>query len=267
MKCERSNLNKRGPWTQEDKQFISENHDKMSIEEICSHIRRNPDIIRKYITEHYGTVFRSKAKSAEYDIQKSPIWDDLRQQFTHKELEKFLYHWGRIITQFRDDVYPTEEIQVVDTIKLELLMNRCLNHQHKNSLEVNSLEADLEAEREKADANTKIMFELQKQIGVLKASQESLNVNYRDMLNRKNNILKEMKATRDARIKVLENSKQNFGSWRRRVLEDKDLRLSLGVDMEKMRLATEVEYERLSDLHTYVDGGVDQPFLTPESIT
>jgi hypothetical protein len=35
--------------------------------------------------------------------------------------------------------------------------------------------------------------------------------------------------------------------------------------MEKMRLATEAEKERLSDYIQYEDGIVDQPFLTPET--
>ena len=47
----------------------------------------------------------------------------------------------------------------------------------------------------------------------LKASQESLNKDYRELQTKKNSMLKEMKATREQRVKRLEDSKQNFTSW------------------------------------------------------
>ena len=36
-------------------------------------------------------------------------------------------------------------------------------------------------------------------------------------------------------------------------------------DIEKMRLSAEQEKTRLSEYHQYEDGGIDQPFLTPET--
>ena len=37
------------------------------------------------------------------------------------------------------------------------------------------------------------------------------------------------------------------------------------LEMEKMRLATESEKERLEEYIEYEDGTVDQPFLSPET--
>ena len=118
--------NKRGPWSKEEKEYIADNAAKVGFKEIAAVLQRNPASIKKYIRENHANSFTEKAKGAEYDIQKSPVWDDLRKQFSPEELRMFLYHWGRIISQFRDDVYPTEEMQVVDTIKLEILMNRAV---------------------------------------------------------------------------------------------------------------------------------------------
>jgi len=36
--------------------------------------------------------------------------------------------------------------------------------------------------------------------------------------------------------------------------------------MEKMRAAMNKEKERLLEYHTYEDGTVDQPFLTPDTV-
>ena len=43
-------------------------------------------------------------------------------------------------SQFREDVFHTEEIQIVDTIKLEILMNRCLKSQNENIKALSNME-------------------------------------------------------------------------------------------------------------------------------
>jgi len=257
---------KRGPWSKEEKQFIAENVAKMDAKNIAGVLNRNPDAVKKYIINNHADSFTEKARSAEYDIQKSPVWKDLQQQFSPEELQMFLYHWGRIISQFRDDVYPTEEMQVVDTIKLELLMNRAVTQQQQVMCDIAALETLLNNERGNVEVDQTEINGLERQIGVLRAAQESLNKDYQDMLKQKNVILKEMKATRDARIKHLESNKHNFLNFMRKITEDKSMRVRLGREMEKMRLAADVEYERLSEWHQYEDGELDQPFLTPENV-
>ena len=79
-------------------------------------------------------------------------------------------------------------------------------------------------------------------------------------------MLKDLKATREQRIKRLEDSKRTFFGWMQQVMRDGDFRTQLGIDMEKMSLAAQKEYERLSEYHEYEDGGVDQPIITPENV-
>ena len=75
-----------------------------------------------------------------------------------------------------------------------------------------------------------------------------------------------MKGTREQRIKRLEDSKQSFTSWIAHLMQNPEILKSYGIEMEKMRLAMIKEKERLSEFHTYEDGQIDQPFLTPETI-
>lgn len=260
--------NKRGPWTQGDKDYIARCYQTQTATEIANYLKRDVQAVVKYIDEHYSSSFQSSAKNAEYHIQSSPVWRDLEKQFSKDELQMFLFHWGRIISQFKEDVYPTEELQVIDTIKLELLMNRALKQQQKCVDEIFLLEHLLNDERDKdkGDKDRDLVFNLEKQIATLRAAQDSINTDYRDMLRRKNEIMKQMKATRDERIKVLESSKQNFGGWMRRLLQDKELRKRLGIRMEKMRLSMEEEAKRLGSYHTYLDGEVDQPLLNSDTV-
>ena len=197
-----------------------------------------------------------------------PYWSELQQQFTEEELKLFQYHWARIISQFKDDVIPTEELQVVDLIKLELLMNRALKHNKENIEQIAALDAliALERQRDPDQIDKDSIFNMERQVASLKASTESLNKDYRELQTKKNSMLKEMKATREQRVKRLEDSKQNFTSWMAYLVTNPDVASAYGLEMEKMRLAMEKEKERLSGFHKYTDEAVDQPFLTPETV-
>ena len=75
-----------------------------------------------------------------------------------------------------------------------------------------------------------------------------------------------MKATREQRVKRLEDSKQSFTSWLAFLVTNPDVARGYGTEMEKMRLAMDKQKERLSQYHKYQDDIVDQPFLTPDTV-
>ena len=79
-------------------------------------------------------------------------------------------------------------------------------------------------------------------------------------------MLKDLKATREQRIKRLEDSKQTFIGWVTDLMVSPEKRHELGIEMEKMRLAMDKERETLSEWHQYEDKVIDQPFLTPDSV-
>ena len=79
-------------------------------------------------------------------------------------------------------------------------------------------------------------------------------------------MLKDLKATREQRIKRLEDSKQTFIGWVRNLMSNPEVRREMGIEMEKMRLAADIEADRLTEYHKYEDGTIDQPFLTPDSV-
>ena len=61
-------------------------------------------------------------------------------------------------------------------------------------------------------------------------------------------MLREMKGTREQRIKRLEDSKQSFTSWVASMMQDPELMKNYGIEMEKMKAAMKNESERLSAL-------------------
>jgi len=260
---------KKGRFTKTEQEFIKNNHREMSNLEMATHLDRDPVSVQSYVKEKIGnTTLDDREIEALHDLQGRPFWKDLKKQFSEEELQSLLYHWSRIITQFRDDVLPTEELQIIDAIKLEILMNRALISQQTNMTQIQKYEELVTDEKGKPlEVQDKdYIFNLERQIAVCRAAQETLTRDYKDLQTKKAAMLKDLKATREQRIKRLEDSKQTFIGWVRNLMSNPDVRQELGTEMEKMRLAMETEAERLSEYHKYEDGTIDQPFLTPDSV-
>ena len=258
---------RKGRFTKKEIKYIKENMADMSIEEIGAELDRDPASIQEHIKREFK-VGLSVEEEAAYQLEERPYWCELKEQFSKQELELFKYHWTRVISQFKDDVIPTEEIQVVDLIKLELLMNRCLKGNKSNMDQINAFQELIRDERaldpDQQDVDT--IINLERQVASLRAAQESLNRDYRDLQTKKNSMLKEMKATREQRVKRYEDSKHSFTGWIIHLINNPELTKSYGLEMERMRLAMAKERERLGQFHQYEDGQVDQPFLTPDTV-
>jgi len=268
---------KKGRISKEEENLIKDNI-HLGLDRIATELDRDPDSVLGFIKKKVAQgVFDtplwlsdefSSEEQAHFDLQFRPYWSELQQQFTEEELKLFTYHWSRIISQFKDDVIPTEELQVVDLIKLELLMNRCLKHNKDNIEQIAALEALIgeERQRDPDQQDRDVLFNMERQAASLKASQESLNKDYRELQTKKNSMLKEMKATREQRVKRIEDSKTSFSGWMAYLVSNPDITKGYGLELEKMRMAMEKEKERLSHFHKYQDEQVDQPFLTPDTV-
>ena len=139
---------KMGRISKGEEKFIRENLN-LGFEELATELDREPESILTFIKKKVAKgdfdspIWMAEPNSeeqAQFDLTFRPYWVELKQQFTEGELELFKYHWARIISQFKDDVIPTEELQVVDLIKLELLMNRSLKYNKENIEQISLFE-------------------------------------------------------------------------------------------------------------------------------
>lgn len=258
---------KKGRISKEEERIINRLVDSLTVEDIALKLDRDVESVDNFIKRKLKIGLTGE-EAAAFSLESRPYWNELTGQFTNEELELFKYHWSRIIAQFKDDVFPTEELQVVDVIKLEILMNRCLKSNKDNLNELNLIDKMIREERskDKEDRDQDYLMNLERQAASLRASQESLNRDYRELQSKKANMLREMKGTREQRIKRLEDSKQSFTSWVAMLMQDPDTLKRYGIEMEKMRLSMLKEKERLSAFHKYEDGIIDQPFLTPDTV-
>ena len=207
-------------------------------------------------------------KDKTLDIRETEQWPVLKQQFSKEEQNMFIYHWKEMVAQFRDDVPHTEKVQIVDLITVIIIMNRLLTQERQQKLDIDELRKLVEVEKEKQfeDRNDQLIFDYEKQIGFAMAAQTDVHKSFEKLLTDKKQMLSAMKATREQRIKRIEDSKETIVGWMRNLLLHPEERLQVGIDMEKMRLSVLVETERLSDWHEYEDGMVDQPFLNENTV-
>ena len=230
---------------------------------------RDPKSIRDWIGEKIGFSAKQKKEAAvANELKAKPYYRELIHQFSSEELEMFEFHFKKMWSQFKDDVFHTEEMQIIDTIKLEILMNRILRSQQESQGQISTYEGLVREEKavDRDQRDMEYIIQLERQVAVLRASMETLSKDYKDLQGRKATMLKDLKGTREQRIKQIEESKQTFASLVKQIATDELFRSQIGIDMEKMRLAMEKEKERLSEYHNYEDGAVDQPFLTPETL-
>lgn len=251
--------------------YIERNCNDMTAEAIAEKLGREIDAVRNYL-QKIGKSNNKKAVleiQAEYDLKERDFWKDIKQQFTEEEQKLFLYHWKRMVGQFRRDVLPTEELQIVDLIKVEILMNRALKEQKSHMDSVERLNRDLlELERVPlAERDKELYFSIQRQIANASAAKEALSKDFKELLGQKKQLFKDMKATREQRVQRLESDKKNFAGLISRLLEDPEFYEEQGRIMEMMRMATLSAKQQLGQYHTYADSKVDRPLLTPETVT
>jgi len=261
---------RKGRLTIEDMEFIEANWKKLSYRELANSLNKSMVSIKKYVEtkcKHNDTL-TARNIQVEFDLKSRPFWVDIQAQFSESELNLFEYHWNKIISQFKDDVFPTEELQIIEFIKNELLSNRVLRQKTEAEAKIGQLEQILLDEQKKPREERDLDFvnSISNQLHGLRQSQSSCYREYETFCNRKAAMLKDMKATREARIKKLEDSRKTFLGFLNDMLTNKDKRREWGVYLEKMRLAAKIEKQRLAEFHTYLDGQVDQPLFSSDTV-
>lgn len=264
-------MGKPGKLSNLDIDYIKSNASLRSYVEIAKDLNRNPETIKKALdklglksdlsTGTFNPMYVSRLKD-------KPFFSVLQEQFSEAELEFFENEWNTIHEQFKDDVLPTEELQIIDTIKIGILMNRNLKLQKSAQLDMQLLDDQLEIELKLDEdlRDTAKMDMLRQQKSFLMAGQSSLGKDFKELVDRKNKMFENLKATRRDRISRIESSRESFLSWMSEIVNNPDRRRELGMQMEKMRLAAINETVRLAAYHKYDDGEVDQPLLSADTV-
>lgn len=259
---------KRGQLSTEEMNYIEQNCFDLSLEEIAEKLNRTVEPIKKFIDKK-----NLKARDlTDYEHLLSTLrtryyYHKLKKQMTDDEIIYFEHQWIDFFKQFNEDVTATEESQILEVVRTEILINRSMEDRKEIMKQIEVLEEMIndEMNEPKETRNTQALAVWQQQLGSYIGSKSSYINEHEKLLKKKDDYLKNLKATRQQRKQVADDAKTNFSLWMRQ-LDEIEAREREGFDMEVQAIAADKARERLSELHAYEDGEVDQPLLNSDTI-
>jgi hypothetical protein len=263
---------KRGQLSLDEQQFIKNNIGQLTVEQIADQINRSVKPVERYIIENRLSFDKEENITDEnlrLKLHAKTFWPEIIRQFDEDtgELEYFENTWIGLVKQFREDVLPAEELQIKQFITIDILINRSMKERKRHISETERLQAKVDQEYnlpEEVRDGPKLA-NLETQLSFARNSIASYTNEYTKLLNEQQKISKDLKATREQRIKRIEDGKSSWVGLIR-MLEDELIREKEGKEMEIIAMATNKAKETLFENHQYQDGKVDVPILSPESL-
>jgi len=262
---------KRGQLSLDEEKYIKEQFEILSVEEIANHLNRSTAPINRFIEENrlYALEDLDNDKSLRQKLYAKNFWQEIQRQFDEDsgELEYFANVWINLMKQFREDVLPAEELQIKQFITIDILINRSMKERKRHIVETEKLQRLVDQEYSKPEEQRDIpkLANLETQLSFARNSISNYTNEYTKLLNEQQKISKDLKATREQRIKRIEDGKSSWTGLIR-MLEDEEIREKEGREMEILALSTQKYKQKLSEYHTYADNNIDKPFLTPETV-
>jgi hypothetical protein len=262
---------KRGQLSLEEEQYIKDNISVKNPEQIAADLNRSINPINRYIDENqlYSLDEQKDNVILKRKLHSKTFWNEIVRQFDEEsgELEYFENTWISLIKQFREDVLPAEELQIKQFITIDILINRSMKERKRHITATEKLQNEVDKEYAKSEDQRDIarLTSLETQLSFSRNSIANYTNEYTKLLNEQQKISKDLKATREQRIKRIEDGKSSWVGLIR-MLEDEEIREKEGKEMEILNMATEKYKKDLFGYHNYQDNKIDKPFLNSESV-
>ena len=264
---------KRGQLGLEEQEYIRNNIDSLSIEQIAEALNRTVKPVQRYVTESkIGIQSKDEQennRTLKNKLHAKTFWIEITKQFDEStgELQYFEDTWIGLVKQFREDVLPAEELQIKQFITIDILINRSMKERKRHIADTEKLQEEVDREYKLPEdvRDGPKLANLETQLSFARNSIANYTNEYTKLLNEQQKISKDLKATREQRIKRIEDGKSSWIGLIR-MLEDEEIREKEGREMEIMNMSVEQQIKKLSEYHEYQDGEVDTPLLTPETI-
>lgn len=270
---------KRGRLSNQDVAFITDNAEKLEAVAIATALDRTVETVEEFIrvniTEPRIRNPENEEKvSIRLELRNSEAWKNLKGEFTSEELKYFEEGYIKLMSQFKGDgVMASEETQIFQAIKFEILMSRNLKERRRCRDDISNLENIQTSFLSGFNNDPKNMgpddkefsLNLETQLNVARQSEQSRTGEYVKLQERHEALMKSLKSTRDQRIKQVESSKVSFLSVIK-LLQDRDVQDRECRQMELMKMAGAREYTRLGRPMKYEDGNDDSPILSADTV-
>jgi len=258
---------KRGRLTIEDMRFIRSNL-SLSVRDLAHALERTEEPILKFLDkEQLRAADQSDNDFLLSNLRCKTYYRELKTQLQNAEIEFFESQWVSYYDQFNGDVTHSEEMQIVEMLRTEILLNRSMEDRVSVLKQIDRFDKLIDEEMRKSDENKDraLITMMSQQLGSLQNARGAFMSEYDKLVDKKQKFMKDLKGTRDQRKKNAEDAKTNFTLWLKE-LEKADVLKDEEFEMEVHRLAALKEKRRLMDYHQYTDGGLDQPIYNAEAV-
>ena len=265
-------LSPRGPLSDEVKRWIVEKASELTVEEIADQlgvrVGRVTDVL-----DAANTIIQDKNFKWRDRLRRSQVWKHIKEEFTTQELAYFTDKYVVLMEQFKEDVLPTEEQQVIGLIRVEIMQHRNMSSRMQlgnANARIQGMIDDLlrnvngnMAALEEDDRDR--IIELQNQQTTLENSQNLKTKEFLELGKEHSSLTEKLKASRAQRINSASTDKLTWPELIKQLM-DRDIQDTESRKFELQRIAKEKELERLTKPHKFMDGKVDLPILYSESI-
>ena len=259
---------KRGALSNDEREYIKKNCTLVSIEDMAVKLNRTVEPIIRFIEQNSLQMMSDADTNRDHlarMLKSKFYWSELQQQFTADEMRTVESMWVDFYLQFNEDVTASEENDLVELIRTQILINRGMRELKRADESSADLERRMDREMEQEEPSEGIIAALGQRLAEA-TSVKNVHVKNHDILMKsKEKLARALKMTRDQRKMQSEDSVTNFNMLVRELM-DLEKRRQQGFDAEKHKMAADKEMARLSEYHIYEDGKGDQPFLNADTV-
>lgn len=281
---------KRGRMSSSDLRYIEAECEHQTADAIAAVLNRSIDLIKplykKALAKKKRGTFGAKEVKPEdlvspeeeekfvirTELRNSEAWKRLDHEFTPEELKYFEERYVEMLAQFKGDVLATENVQIMQVIRFEILMSRNLYQRREINTDIDNLKSLQKAlsdsnpdPKKMTDAVRKNVMELETSINVARGNEAAKSNEYAKLQERHDKLTQSLKGTRDQRLDKIEKEGIDFVSVLRDLMK-KDVQDREGRHNELMKLGTQKEYDRLGRPHKFQDGTIDSPILSVDTV-
>lgn len=258
---------KKGAISNKELEYIASHYERATPEHLAEILNRSVEFINKAIAQLPARQEVESHSSAVEQMHASPLWTEMKAILLPSEYDGFDNKWASCIKQFCDNgiVVASDEMMIKDLIILDIFGARAAAEKKSAMMLMDTLQKLIDEERKHDVANRDqvSLQNWQEQVNAIRASTKALTDTHINYQERKDQKLKQLKATREARFKEDVESHENiFGLFRK--LNEIRSRQREGNLNEKVRIAALKVKDDWNELNEYDDGTVDKPFLSPE---
>lgn len=261
---------KRGRLSDEEKKLIQDWLEFKTDAEIAQDLRRAlPQVVeykKLYLSNSPAPLAkRTEAEEFKRELRARPEWMQICDEFSENEIIYFENDYVALRQQFKQLVH-TEFKQVKHLITLDILMHRHMTERRRSQEEIERIEKLINRELQKPQVQQDVTLiqQLDMNLQANKAASSQKTKEYKDLQEKHQAIMKDLKATRDQLIKNVDQKGRFLEVLK--MLTDEDTKRLVTEENGLYNLASKEETRRLSKLHKYRDNVIDRPIMTPETI-